>query len=161
MPLPNPSMSFSPFAILTAEEMNNLVENIESLASGSGIGNGAISQNNMNGASFYNDSYSATSLPAPGEFADTTRTTFDITNIPVGSLLIVSAVCSHADATYGNARIKVLYSSYVWMAQNYGQYGVSGSVSPSFRKQSGQNTVTIQSGGSRVQNVSVTISQIV
>lgn len=29
MALPNPSMSFSPFAILTAEEMNDLVENIE------------------------------------------------------------------------------------------------------------------------------------
>src|SRR5690606_21274928 len=31
MALPNPSMSFSPFAILTAEEMNDLVENIEAL----------------------------------------------------------------------------------------------------------------------------------
>lgn len=40
--LPNPGMSFSPFAILTAEEQNNLVENIESLATGTGIGDGAI-----------------------------------------------------------------------------------------------------------------------
>lgn len=31
MPLPNPSMSFSPFAILTAEEMNNIIENVEAL----------------------------------------------------------------------------------------------------------------------------------
>lgn len=43
MALPNPSMSFSPFAILTAEEMNDLVENIESLASGTGFNAGAIS----------------------------------------------------------------------------------------------------------------------
>ena len=42
MSLPNPSMSFSPFAILTAEEMNNLVENIEALAAGTGIAAGAI-----------------------------------------------------------------------------------------------------------------------
>lgn len=42
MPLPNPSMSFSPFAILTAAEMNDLVENIESLADGSGIATGAV-----------------------------------------------------------------------------------------------------------------------
>lgn len=42
MALPNPTMSFSPFAILTAEEMNNLVENIESLADGSGFNAGAI-----------------------------------------------------------------------------------------------------------------------
>lgn len=40
--LPNQGMSFSPFAILTAEEMNNIVENIESVASGSGIGDGAV-----------------------------------------------------------------------------------------------------------------------
>lgn len=40
--LPNPGMSFSPFAILTAEEQNDLVENIESLATGSGIGDGAV-----------------------------------------------------------------------------------------------------------------------
>lgn len=42
MALPNPSMSFSPFAILTAEEMNDLVENIEALADGSGLDDGAI-----------------------------------------------------------------------------------------------------------------------
>lgn len=50
--LPNPSMSFSPFAILTAEEMNNLVENIESLATGSGIGDGAITATKINLSSF-------------------------------------------------------------------------------------------------------------
>lgn len=32
MALPNPSMSFTPFDILTAAEMNDLVENIEALA---------------------------------------------------------------------------------------------------------------------------------
>jgi len=40
--LPNPGMSFSPFAILTAAELNDLVENIESLADGSGFDVGAI-----------------------------------------------------------------------------------------------------------------------
>lgn len=35
-------MSFSPFAILTAEEMNDLVENIESLADGTGFDTGAV-----------------------------------------------------------------------------------------------------------------------
>lgn len=42
MSLPNPSMSFSPFAILTAEEMNDIVENIESLSNGTGFEPGAI-----------------------------------------------------------------------------------------------------------------------
>lgn len=40
--LPNPSMSFSPFAILTAEELNDIVENIESLSDGSGIEDDSI-----------------------------------------------------------------------------------------------------------------------
>lgn len=40
--LPNPGMDFTPFDILTAEEMDDLVENIESLADGTGIGDGAL-----------------------------------------------------------------------------------------------------------------------
>jgi len=43
--LPNPSMSFSPFAILTAEQMNNLVSNINSLATGTGIGDESLTSN--------------------------------------------------------------------------------------------------------------------
>lgn len=45
--LPNQNMTFSPFAILTAEELNDLVENIESLADGSGIGDAAIKASNI------------------------------------------------------------------------------------------------------------------
>lgn len=40
--LPNPSMAFTPFDILLAEELNDLVENIEALAAGTGIGDGSI-----------------------------------------------------------------------------------------------------------------------
>lgn len=40
--LPNPGMAFTPFDILTAEEMNMMVDNIESLATGEGIGDGSI-----------------------------------------------------------------------------------------------------------------------
>ena len=42
MSLPNPSMSFSPFAILTAAEMNDLVENDQALAAGTGLNDGAV-----------------------------------------------------------------------------------------------------------------------
>lgn len=47
MPLPYPSMNFTAFDILTAAEMNELVANIESLADGSGIGDGAIKSSNI------------------------------------------------------------------------------------------------------------------
>lgn len=49
--LPNPGMVFNPFDILTAEEMNELVENIEDLATGSGIGDGALDTNTYKDAS--------------------------------------------------------------------------------------------------------------
>jgi len=42
MALPNPSMAFIPFAILTADEMNDLVENDQALAAGTGFNTGAI-----------------------------------------------------------------------------------------------------------------------
>lgn len=45
--LPHPSMAFTPFDILTADEMNDLVDNIESLATGSGIGDGAIGTSDL------------------------------------------------------------------------------------------------------------------
>lgn len=47
MALPNLAMSFSPFAILTAEEMNDLVENIEALSDGSGLADGAVTPNKL------------------------------------------------------------------------------------------------------------------
>lgn len=40
MALPYPSMSFSPFEILTAQEMNNLVSNIQSLSTLTGLNAG-------------------------------------------------------------------------------------------------------------------------
>lgn len=42
MPLPNSSMSFTPFDILTAEELNDFVENDQALAAGTGFNTGAI-----------------------------------------------------------------------------------------------------------------------
>ena len=42
MSLPNPSMAFTAFDILTAVEQNNLVENIEALAAGTGLNAGVI-----------------------------------------------------------------------------------------------------------------------
>lgn len=50
--LPNPAMAFTPFDILTAEEMNNLVENIESLATGTGIGDNSVKRVNIDTTSF-------------------------------------------------------------------------------------------------------------
>lgn len=47
MSLPNPSMSFTPFDVLPAEDLNDIVENIESLADGSGLDDGAVSASKL------------------------------------------------------------------------------------------------------------------
>lgn len=62
MALPNPSMSFSPFAILTAEEMNELVENIEALADGSGIDSGAIIGSKFKDGTLFPDAANASTV---------------------------------------------------------------------------------------------------
>ena len=46
------TLSFSPFAILTAEEMNQLVSNIEALASGTGLNNTSVPLSKIDTASF-------------------------------------------------------------------------------------------------------------
>jgi hypothetical protein len=60
MPLPNPAMSFSPFAILTAEEMNNLVENIEALQDGSALDSNTIDAAFLLNATILNTKFSTT-----------------------------------------------------------------------------------------------------
>lgn len=58
--LPNPGMTFSPFDPLTAEEQNQLVENIESLADGTGIGDGAVTAQKLDYATLAFGNYSTT-----------------------------------------------------------------------------------------------------
>lgn len=92
--LPN-TLSFSPFAILTAEEMNDLVENIEALSDGSGLEDGAItpakktattwegvidvpalSTTHSVGASF---TVNSTDIPGTGNYKILIISTFEIT----------------------------------------------------------------------------------
>lgn len=49
MPLPFPAMSFSPFDILTAEEMNMMASNDQSLAAGTGLNAGAVTPDKRSG----------------------------------------------------------------------------------------------------------------
>lgn len=61
--LPNPSMAFTPFDILLAEELNDLVENIEALATGSGIGDGAIGTSDLANAAVTSQKVDFTTFP--------------------------------------------------------------------------------------------------
>lgn len=60
MPLPNPGMNFDPLTPLPAESLNNMVENIEALADGTGLNNGVIP----------NRSYSTAEVATPDKWVD-------------------------------------------------------------------------------------------
>lgn len=61
--LPNPGMSFTPFDILTAAELNQMVANIEALATGAGIGDGAIPAIKLASSSVTSDKVDVATLP--------------------------------------------------------------------------------------------------
>lgn len=50
--LPNQGMNFNPFDPLPASQLNDIVENIESVADGTGIGDGAVKSSNIDFATF-------------------------------------------------------------------------------------------------------------
>lgn len=52
MSLPYPSMVFVPLDILTAEEMNQIVGNIESLAAGTGLNDGAVTSSKIDSTTY-------------------------------------------------------------------------------------------------------------
>lgn len=47
MPLPNPGMNFTPFDPLPASDLNDIVENVEALADGSGLDANSVGASNL------------------------------------------------------------------------------------------------------------------
>ena len=47
MPLPNPTMVFTPFDTLPASDLNKIVANVNSLAAGTGLNDGAVTGNKI------------------------------------------------------------------------------------------------------------------
>lgn len=68
MSLPYPSMTFVPLDVLTADEMNQLVANIESLADGSGLDAGAIGTSAIANSAITSELIDWTSLNFLGDF---------------------------------------------------------------------------------------------
>lgn len=65
MSLPNPGMSFTPFAVLPASELNDIVENIEALADGTGFDAGAVGPEDRSGG-YYIGTISGATLGTTG-----------------------------------------------------------------------------------------------
>lgn len=69
MPLPNPGMDFTPFDVLTAAELDDLVENIESLADGTGFDAGAVGEADLGAGSVTNAKLSTAAGELGGAWA--------------------------------------------------------------------------------------------
>ena len=156
--LPNPSMSFSPFAILTAEEMNNIIENINSLADGTGFDAGAIGKADIASAAVDQSKIDFTNfikvysvanqsaVPATGG-TGAVIATIDITSYPIGAEFL----CTFSTTKFGAAGtfvgIYVTYNSisYVALDENRGttSAAVNAALVVPITKVSGQNSIVI------------------
>mgnify|MGYP000465746854 CR=1 FL=1 len=103
------------------------------------------------------DEYRA-SVPAPGEFNVATRTTFDVSRLPVGATFTVSMSLDGGSSTMGNLRSRFLYNSIQYEARQFGQYHVGATITQSLKKVAGQNSVTIQTGGSLTGTLAASIT---
>lgn len=100
--LPYPGKSYSPFDILTAEELNEDVANIESLATGVGIGDGAIKAENISnnaialGYAQITSNFTSTSLVGPADIPGLSVTV----NVPTGGRRI--KITGYARSVFGS-----------------------------------------------------------
>lgn len=169
MALPNTGMDAVPFTPLTAEFLDDMIENIESLSDGTGFATGAITTNTLadNGVTLskidrtglIHELYSAAGITAPGEFSDALRKTFDVTDIPTGALFIVTASVSGGDGISGNVRERIRYNGANYEARSYGQYHLSATSAIILKKVSGQNSLDIYTGGSKNHSLWSSIGQ--
>ncbi len=104
--LPNPNMNFDPFVAPTSAQMDDLVENVESLADGSGLDDGAINGRQIDwaktgdGGLWYEELDRATLLSA----ADV----ITVTNLPERKYL---RIIMHILATGGTAQILLRFNN--------------------------------------------------
>lgn len=105
--------------------------------------------------------YNQPGITGPGEFNDALRKTFDITSIPTGALFIVTASVNGGDGTNGNVRERITYNGINYEARSFGQYHLSATSAIVLKKVSGQNSVTIWTGGSKNHNLWSSIGQCV
>lgn len=110
MALPNPAMSFTPFDILTAEELNNIVENVESLAAGTGFNAGSIDTPALANGAVTSDKIDFATFP---QYISGTNSV----TVPAGKWLII-ATGSVYSATKGNYNISIAGKSVTVFVSN-------------------------------------------
>lgn len=118
--LPNPGMSFTPFDILTAAELNQMVANIQSLATGSGIGDGSINTVAIADAAVSGSKISATAITLG--YAQR-ATDFSATS---GTPVQITGLTSSVTIPSGGRRVEVIaYASNAYQAGSGGAFEIS------------------------------------
>lgn len=136
MSLPNPGMDFTAYQTLTATEMDNLVENIEALADGSGLDNSAVTPaktlygvasyrmtSNTNYSSFTNQKLGLGTFLTDGTVVFTTSSNGIV--IPSGvNYVEVSATISGVITTTNNYYLRI-YKDAVLQREAYARFSAS------------------------------------
>lgn len=122
MSLPYPSMVFVPLDILTAEEMNQLVSNIESLSTGTGLADGAITSDKIDWASASGSVPVSDYITFASEITINSADAYKITpnlvlltidiakSLAAGMTTIGTCTSKVAMRTWGSGRMTVSYS---------------------------------------------------
>ena len=80
MALPNPSMNFTPYDTLTAAELDNLVENIEALADGTGLNDAVITQDKLATGADFATGWNVNALPAVSAVTNNGNRSYTLTH---------------------------------------------------------------------------------
>lgn len=114
------------------------------------IKDGIIKAADIDPTSFLYEIYqNPSTINAPGEFGWTTAKTFDISSLPVGAIFHVDAGFSLYDGG-GSSRtvsVQIVYNGISKMARQLAPYHINAQTSIKHRKIAGQNSVTVQVGG--------------
>lgn len=105
MSLPNPDMNFTAFDILTAEEMNQLVANIEALSDGTGLENASVTADKLTlgGSSNVVTTLESTSS---GTFTNLTTAGPAVTvNVPSTGMVLISFSSRLSQSTVNGAAV--------------------------------------------------------
>lgn len=140
MSLPNPGMSFTPFDQLPASSLNDMVENIESLADGSGLDIGAVTASKIDFTSFVSFLVASTNATANQSLTASGSSTVNVSSNnpalelkPGNYLLWASASCraiiAGQDSSIG-VRIWNNTASSSVIARSYSSTGISQTLWP-------------------------------
>lgn len=102
MSLPNPSMDFTAFDVLTADQLDDMVENVEALAAGTGLNNSVVTASKL--ATGAQAAYTATDQGIPSAAWSDLATVGPAVTVTIGvnGLALINIVSGHYNSVANN-----------------------------------------------------------